>query len=209
MKKEVMTVEQAWQKAMPVVDVQALALEQADAESLLIEVLKLDCLDTQEDFDEIKALATDWAGKLDRWVKLRQSVVGSAKKVITGVEGRFRPGAKAYEQGIEHMRGLLNRFETAKRAREREAEQALMAAASKGEDVTESLNAIAVDQVSTPARESWIWTLVDMASVPRKYVCLDSSALKIYLKQCTESGSTPEIPGLLFSKQASVTLRRN
>lgn len=196
------------------VNADTLAKRQEEAETELAEILAVTQIDTVEECEVITSIMNAAAREADALVKERQSAVGPIKQGITKIEGWFRPAVRAREAIRDHCKALVNAYLTAKRAEEREAQARLMAAAAAAEPteapIADVLSASAAVDVGAAkyARDEWIWRVDDLDQVPRRYMCLDTSAMKLYLKACASEGWTPEIPGMTFTLQTKTQARK-
>ncbi len=137
----------------------------------------------------------------------RKKVTDPLNAALKEFQSWYRPAQKVLEDGEEVLKKKLGDYVIRKEAEKEEQHRAIAAASAKGD--FEAAHAAASDLVSVvtvkgvTVTHKWEYQLVDFDEVPREFLCLDHSAIKLYIKNAGVDDPKP-IPGMKFVKVGGV-----
>lgn len=145
-------------------------------------------------------------------VKRRQEPVAEIKKLISTVEGWFRPYLKDVDAAVTRMKSVKASYLTKKAEAAQKARQAAQQAAEQG-DSAGVLTAIQTAQALevTPAGTRYAWEVqrVNEALLPDEFWIVDRAKLDAIAKGMGSSEEqTAFVPGVTFGRVAVVQARR-
>lgn len=177
-------------------------------------------IDSPDEYAIVDSGLQRLARALDQWVAKRQATVGAMRKVVSSVEGEFRPGVKALEAAMSACKAAMGAFKIAEAEREREARAKALEAAQTGdaEALTEALTDASVAASGAHATGTatvatrWVIERIADDLLPAQYwkrVHDDAAIAAEIERQGGLSGDEPPvIPGVIFKREARVGARR-
>jgi hypothetical protein len=144
---------------------------------------------------------------------MRKRATGPMYAGIREVESWFKPLLDTLQQVERHLKGGISSYRVALEKTERAAREAAAVAAETGDStaLVAALEASTAAAAPPPGRATarmvWEPTAADAKLVPREYMTVDWSALKIAGKNAGD-GPAPEIAGVAFERRAIVGARR-
>lgn len=197
------------------------ALKSGETEREELELQEKEARDVLEGFRSFEILSDEdyqFVGETLREVKGVYKQIEERRKKVTAPLNEALKEFRAWYQPalavLENTEALLKRkladYDTAQRERARLAMEAAAEASRQGD--FDAAHAASQGIVSAPQAKGitvtrrWDYRLVDLSLVPREFLCLDHSAVKIYLKAAGKDTPT-QIPGLEFFETESVTAR--
>jgi hypothetical protein len=147
-----------------------------------------------EGVKEVKRIAKDIDAR-------RKKVTAPLNAALAEFRSWYKPALDLLERTEMVLKGKLGVYERLQEARSREAMEAAAAAAREGD--FDGAHEASKGIVSAPSVKGvtivryWDYEIEDISKVPRRYLCLDHSAVKIYIKAAGKEEPAP-IPGLRF-----------
>jgi hypothetical protein len=139
----------------------------------------------------------------------RTSITKPLNVAKRAVDALFYPALGPFKEAERILRDKLRSAAEAREASNRAALTEAMAASELPSSCATHLQR--VDDSEGPDgvsyRFEWAFTVSDLDKVPREWLSVDHSAVKIYLRRYKDSEHVPEIPGLVFHKKATVVCR--
>lgn len=163
-------------------------------------------------YQQADAMLSEAAREHAELVALRKEATGPAYKSIRTIEGWFRPALQSLDRCIAHLKGELGAYRVQLEAAERDERAKALEAAQSGEhgSMTAALQAASVAGVRPPGRSSatfeWRVATADPAKMPREYLAVDWSKLKIVAKNAGDE--PPSIPGVTFERHARIGAKK-
>lgn len=131
----------------------------------------------------------------------RKTVTAPLAAAKAAVDALFRPVREPLEELKSLCKGVLDGWETRKLAAEAEA-RAQAKALSAGGD---SQAAETIMETRPQAKGQRVWEVdsanVDLAAVPREFLTVDWSAVKIHCRTYKDSETIPAVPGIPFVRK--------
>lgn len=177
-------------------------------------------IDTPDEYAIIDAGLRGVVRAKDAFVAMRQGCVGAMRKVVSAVEGEFRPGVKALEAAEGACKRALGEYRLQEAERERQARAAALEAAQSGdadaltEALTTASTAAAGANATGTATVSARWVIERIAAdlLPAEYWKRLPDDEKIAAEIARQGGlsraEAPVIPGVIFKLEARVGARR-
>jgi predicted DNA-binding protein len=195
-----------------------LSVEQGEQQEMLVRAQQYQQeLVALQEFQIEDAEDFSTASEILREVKsIAKEVESRRRKVTDPLNAAIKEFGKWYKPALDTlltMEGVLKSKISEYTERQRVANEAAMRAAAAAaragnfEAAHEASKGIVEEARAQgiTTREVWQYEIEDLSQVPREYLALDHSAVKIYLKQ---AGAEPKpIPGLRFFKQVNVIAR--
>jgi hypothetical protein len=186
-----------------------LAMKRSSYEKI-VEELRAFVIEDDDDYE--------YASKLLRTIKATSKEIEERRKRVTGplyealrnFQSWYKPALDVLENGERDLKKKIADYYLLKEA-QREEQMRLVAAAAR-EGNFEKAHEAAQGFVETPTakgisiQRKWEYEVEDITKVPREFLTLDHSAVKIYIKNAGEDDPKP-IPGLKFTKSGGVTAK--
>lgn len=189
------------------------ALEELVATAAYLDGAKVLELDTLEDETTAVEVLREVRRVKDQAEDARKALVGPAKGVLAQVDKVFRVHRKILEDVESQVRAKMAQAAERKRAHQ-EALQRQAIEAAKANDLetaNAALAAAGAAEEASPAGTSyrWDWAVasIRVGEVPREYLMVDMTKVRAEIRQATEAGREPQIPGVEFSKTATPIVR--
>lgn len=140
----------------------------------------------------------------------RKKVTGPIHQALEEFRSWYRPPLQVLAKAEKQLKEKIGSY-ALKKEQEREAQMRAVAAASQKGDFdaahAASRSLAEVPQVKGISfRREWRYEITDFEKVPREFLTLDHSAIRLHIKNAGKDA--PEaIPGLAFEEKAGVTAR--
>lgn len=173
-----------------------------------------DLIVTAENVAEINGFLRDICRAKDEIEAKRKSFTQPLNTVLRALNDEFRPAREALESVERKLKDLLAAFQLAEAARQREAFQLAGDAMRQGETeiVTAALQvaneAGPAELAGTSVREVWTAEVIAPDLLPRDYLVPDLDKINAHAKSTHADTEPMPIPGVRFTKQSIVTVRR-
>lgn len=137
----------------------------------------------------------------------RKKVTEPLNAALKEFQSWYRPAQKVLEEGEALLKQKLGDYRVRKEAEKEAQMRAIAEASAKGD--FDAAHAAAQDLVITTEvsgvsfTPKWEYQLVDFDEVPREFLCLDHSALRLHIKNANADDPKP-IPGIKFVKAGGV-----
>lgn len=141
--------------------------------------------------------------------KMRKEIVAPLAESKKKIDALFKRLASPYEDAKASVKGKLAAAEDARRAEMRRLQLAAEEAAKAGDlQTAHAIKASAAEVLSNQgdASYSYKWTceVEDLSKVPLAFLAVDEAKVKAYLEQYKKSEHAEPVPGLRFTRVASV-----
>lgn len=188
---------------------QELATKKVEYVAILSEFRKL-AIEDDEDFKdaskylrEVKSIAKD----ID---KRRKKITDPLNTALKEFRSWYKPVLDTLEVCEKVLKEKIGAYSLKKEQAREEAMRQIAAASQVGDfaaahEASQSLEDMpTADGISVSPK--WTWTVEDFEQIPREFLCLDQSAIKLHVKACSPNNPTA-IPGLKFIPDTSVIAR--
>lgn len=181
--------------------------------SLLLGVRGLRVTDAGE-LEQVSGFARELVKKKDALDAERKAAVGPLNEVVKRINGWFKPAIETLTDAERHCKRLIGDYQL-RYAEEQRRQFAAAQAAMVAGDMSATTAALAASSAAAPSaavgvgvREVWRAEVVDAAAVPREYLIVNEKALGAVARSVPKGGTPPTIPGVRFSKDTQVSVRR-
>jgi hypothetical protein len=170
---------------------------------------------TAED-EKFFAEAVTFAATLDKEVDGgRTAITKPILKIKSGIDDLYNLVRKPLAEIDALGRSVLRGFEQSRiDAREAAHAEAMRLAATQSSGDVAAVGAQIVQALeSAPDKAEvegighgaeWEWAVTSEADIPREWLCIDESKLKIYMREHAKSKHIPEVPGFKFRRVATI-----
>lgn len=189
------------------------ALEELVATAAYLDGAKVLELDTLEHETTAVEVLREIRRVKDQAEDARKALVAPPKGVLAAVDKVFRVHRKVLEDAERQVRAKMAQAAERKRARQEALQRQAMEAAKANdlETANAALAAAGAEEEASPEGTSyrWDWSVsaIRLEHVPRSYLMVDMSKVKAEIRQATEEGREPQVPGVVFAKTATPIVR--
>lgn len=187
---------------------------QRDLSTELAGLTELPAIATAEEYTVVDEILREITRKHDAILAMRKDATGPLYTSIKVIESWFAPVNAAVKPVTDHLRKLLGDYRVAQAKAEAQAREAATRAA-EADDADGLLAALeaSTSLARTPTgtagvRLEWECVAWDREKIPREYLTVDWSAVKIHLRECAARGEVPRVEGMTFEQKGKVTVRR-
>lgn len=163
----------------------------------------LDALRALEDEREIAEFLTCIKSEAKELEDKRTSITKPLHQAKTAVDALFRPAKQFYLEAEAILKSKLAEIQAQREALRLQA----INDSARGEHTALTNMAAAEKIEGISYRYGWEYDIENLDEVPREWLTLDHSKVKIYLRKFTNSDVVPPVPGLNFNRSRSVVAR--
>jgi hypothetical protein len=184
--------------------------KQSEADRALARLADMPCENPKQEqvFADFLTMCRSLVDELD---KHRRSFTDPLQKEKTRIDKLYKPAADRWAAVEALIRSKLQGAAQARLSAQQEAKRLAAEAASKGDVGTAVLVLAKAPEKPLVAGvghgAEWECSEWDLARVPREYLTLDWSKIKMLCKEHKHSDTMPEIEGLTFTRKAIVRAR--
>lgn len=178
----------------------------------MLDELKGFTITSDEDFKLASEILLQTKKHLKSIEARRKEVTDPLNKALTAIRSWFKPAEETLEQTEAFLKKEIASYSLRlQKANEEAAREAALAAQRNDFDGAHTAHMAMQTLPSAKGitvTERWEHVVEDVSLVPREFLTVDHSAVKIYLKNAVQAGEEPApIPGIRFEKVGGVTAR--
>lgn len=169
-------------------------------------------IETESDREFAAGLLREVKDHYKEYEARRKSVVQPLNSVVRTVNSWFKPVTSTFKEAETIIKDKLSTYVQQQLEHQRQLREAAAEA-----ETTEEAEAIFEKIKEQPAPElpsgirstkKWQFDVEDEDKVPREFLCVDSVAIAVYVKEAKEKGAIPSIPGIRFYQKEILSVHK-